>query len=155
MGEGAPIRQCDGTGLRVAVARARFNDDITSGLLRGAEEYLSAAGAEYEVFEVPGAFELPLVCAELAELSYDAIVALGAVVEGETDHYQHVAERTSDGLMQVTLDARKPVSFGVLTVRERAQALARSGPGPSNKGAEAAAAAVETVLALRSLARAD
>lgn len=151
MGEGVPISIHDGRGIRVGVARSRFNDNITSGLLAGAIEYLHASGAEYEIFEVPGAFELPVICAELADHGYDAVVALGAVVEGETDHYEHVAGRVSEGLMQVSLRARKPISFGVLTVRDVGQAVARSRPGPANKGAEAAAAAVETVVALRSI----
>lgn len=155
MAEGAPLQILDGSGLRIAIARARFNGDITAGLLAGAEEYLATSGADYEVFDVPGAFELPVVCAELALRPFDAVVALGAVVEGETDHYEYVASRASEGLMQVALETRKPVAFGVLTVRRREHAIARSRPGPGNKGAEAAAAAVETVLAMRVIARAE
>jgi 6,7-dimethyl-8-ribityllumazine synthase len=151
MGEGAPLPVHDGHGLRIAVARSRYNEHITSGLLAGAEEYLTASGADYDVFEVPGAFELPLLCAELAEGPYDALVALGAVVDGETDHYEHVASRASEGLMQVSLQTRKPVSFGVLTVRHEEHAVARSRPGSANKGAEAAAAAVETALTMRNV----
>lgn len=151
MGEGAPLPVHDGRGLRIAIARSRYNDHITSGLLAGAEEYLTASGADYDVFEVPGAFELPLLCAELAARAYDAVIALGAVVEGETDHYEHVAGRASEGLMRVSLEARKPVSFGLLTVRHEDHALARSRPGPANKGAEAAGAAVETVLTMRGI----
>ncbi len=139
----------DGEGLRIGVARSRFNDRVTSGLVAGAVEYLSATGADYEVFEAPGAFELPLVAAHLLERGFHAVVALGAVVEGETDHYEHVATQASAGLMRVMLDARRPVAFGILTVRDESHALSRSKPGPGNKGAEAAAAAVETALFVR------
>jgi 6,7-dimethyl-8-ribityllumazine synthase len=145
------LRIHDGRGVRVAVVRARYNDHVTAGLLAGAEEYLEAAGAEYDVYEVPGAFELPLLCAELAEATYDAVIALGAVINGETDHYEHVAGRASEGLMQVALHSRKPIMFGVLTVQEEAHAIARSRPGPGNKGAEAAAAAIETVRVMRDI----
>jgi 6,7-dimethyl-8-ribityllumazine synthase len=149
MGENQPPAVHDGSGLRIAVVRARYNDHITSGLLNGAEEYLQSTGAHYDVYEVPGAFELPLLAAELAASTYDAVVALGAVVNGDTDHYEHVAGRASEGLMRVALDMRKPIAFGILTVQKEEHAVARAAPGPGNKGAEAAAAAVETVLVMR------
>ncbi len=152
MGEGQPLQVHDGSGLRIAVVRARYNDHITSGLLAGAEQYLTASGAHYDVFEAPGAFELPLIAAELAASAYDAVVALGAVINGDTDHYEHVAGRASEGLMQVALESRKPIAFGILTVQEEEHALVRSASGPGNKGAEAAAAAVETVLVMREIA---
>lgn len=139
----------DGKGLRIGVARSRFNERVTSGLVAGAVEYLSAAGCGYEVFEAPGAFELPLVASHLLDRGFHAVVALGAVIEGETDHYEHVATQASAGLMRVMLDARRPVAFGILTVRDESHALARSQPGPGNKGAEAAAAAVETAVFIR------
>ena len=150
-GETQPLHVGDATGLRIAVARSRFNDSVTSGLAAGAVEYLTATGAEFRMFEAPGAFELPLISARLLEAGYDAVVALGAVIDGETDHYEHVATQATAGLMRVMLDTGKPVAFGILTVREEAHAIARSGPGPGNKGAEAAAAAVETLLLLREL----
>jgi len=152
MGENQPLAIHDGSGMRLAVVRARYNDHITAGLLRGAEEYLQSAGAYYDVYEIPGAFELPLLAAELAESTYDAVIALGAVINGETDHYEHVAGRASEGLMRVALDSRKPIAFGILTVQEEEHAVTRSAPGPGNKGAEAAAAAVETVLVMRRIA---
>ncbi|MCP3996165.1 MAG: 6,7-dimethyl-8-ribityllumazine synthase [bacterium] len=152
MGEVNQLDIPDGTGIRVAVARARYNDHITSGLLAGAVEYLTAANVHHDVFEAPGAFELPLVAAELAARAYDAVVVLGAVVNGDTDHYEHVAGRASEGLMQVALETRKPIAFGILTVQEEEQALVRSRPGTDNKGTEAAAAAVETVLLMRKIA---
>lgn len=141
----------DATGLKLAVVRSRFNDRVTSGLLAGATEYLDKTGAAYQVYEAPGTFELPVISQQLLDAGYDGVVALGAVVDGETDHYEHVAHRASEGLMRVMLDTGKPVAFGVLTVREEVQALVRSEPGSGNKGAEAAAAAVETALLLRTL----
>jgi 6,7-dimethyl-8-ribityllumazine synthase len=150
-GEVQPLQPRDATGLRIAVARSRFNDHVTSGLAAGAVEYLTANGAEFTVYDAPGAFELPLVAARLVAAGYDAVVALGAVIDGETDHYEHVATQATAGLMRVMLDTGRPVALGVLTVREEAHAVARSLPGPGNKGAEAAAAAVETVLWLREL----
>jgi 6,7-dimethyl-8-ribityllumazine synthase len=152
MGE-TQVEGRDASGLRIAVVWARYNERVTSGLLEGAEKYLDEAGAQYDVYEAPGAFELPLVSAELARAEYDAVVALGAVINGETDHYEHVAGRASEGLMQVALQSRKPIAFGVLTVQQEKHALTRSAPGPGNKGAEAAAAAVETVLLMRTIPR--
>lgn len=147
--EAQPLQIRDASGLRIAVARSRFNDTITSGLAVGATDYLTASGAQFDVFDAPGAFELPLVAAGLLGAGYDAVVALGAVVEGDTDHYEHVATQASAGLMRVMLDSGKPVAFGILTVRQEEQAVARSRPGPGNKGAEAAAAAVETAIMIR------
>lgn len=146
-----PLDIVDARGLRVAVARARFNAVVTSGLAAGAVKYLEATGAEFSVYEAPGAFELPLIAAHLLDSGYDAVVALGAVIDGDTDHYEHVAARASEGLMKVMLDSGKPVAFGILTVREEAHAVVRSQPGPGNKGAEAAAAAVETAILIRDL----
>ena len=108
------------------------------------------AGAAVTVVEVAGAFELPLIAQELAP-AHDAVVALGAVIEGETDHYEHIAHRASEGLMRVMLDTGTPVAFGILTVRDPEHARLRSAPGPENKGAEAAEAAVRTALLLSGL----
>ena len=143
----APV---DASGLRVAVAWATFNEVVTGRLRKGAVDWLQATGAEVEVIAVPGAFELPLVAQQLAT-THDAVVAIGAVIEGETDHYGHVANRASEGLMRVMLDTGTPVAFGILTVRDPEHARVRSMPGPDNKGAEAAEAAVRTALLLRSL----
>lgn len=142
----------DASGVRIAVVRSKFNDVVTSGLAAGASTYLEAVEADYRVFDAPGAFELPLFAARLCDAGFDAVVALGAVIEGETDHYAHVAHRASEGLMRVALETGKPVAFGILTVRTLQHALDRSQTGPGNKGAEAAAAAVESVLALREIA---
>lgn len=135
----------------MAVVHSTFNDDITAGLLNGAIGWLKEAGATYATTSVLGAFELPVVARHAASVGYDAVVALGAVVRGDTDHYDHIAHRTSEGLMRVALDTGVPVAFGVLTADTVAQALERSAPGASNKGREAAAAAVQAVLAKAAL----
>ena len=142
-------RDLSAAGLRIAVVSAVFNAPITRGLTDGAVDYLREANAEEVlVVEAPGSFELPLLAQRLAERGYDAIVCLGAVIQGDTDHYEHVAHRASEGLMRVQLDTGVPVAFGILTVRNVADAQVRSEPGPENKGREAAIAAVMAARAL-------
>jgi len=139
-------------GLRIGVVTAVFNHAITRGLKDGALAYLEEVGArEVLVVEVAGAFELPLLAQEMASSGFDAVVCLGAVVEGDTDHYEHVAHRASEGLMRVQLDTGVPVAFGILTVRDVEDALVRAEPGPNNKGREAARAAVMTVRTLQTI----
>lgn len=143
-----PAPPPDGSGLRVAVVVAEFNPDITEGLRDGAIALLQEAGvAEVAVVGVPGALELPLVAARLAE-THDAVVVAGAVIKGETDHYEYVAAAASTGLMEVSLRTGTPVGNALLTVHDVEHARARSAPGPLNKGAEAAAAAVRTARLL-------
>lgn len=142
----------DATGLRIGVVRSLFNRPVTDGLLAGALEVLDEAGADdVTVFDVEGAFEIPLIAGHLADDGYDAVVTVGAVVEGETDHYEHIAREAAAGLMRVGLDSGVPVSFGILTVRDPAHAFARSAPGAKNKGREAAEAAVRTANLIRAL----
>ena len=146
----------DASGIRIAIACATFNDKVTDGLLAGALELCKRAGAtDVAVADAPGAFELPLYAQRFAAAEFDAVVALGAVIEGETDHYEHVAHRASEGLMRVMLDTGVPVAFGILTARDEAHALARSAPGPDNKGAEAALAAIQAAIGLRAIRRVD
>jgi 6,7-dimethyl-8-ribityllumazine synthase len=135
------------TGLRVAVLYADFNPRVVQGLLAGALSALEEMGGAAEVRQekVPGAFELPLAAKAAAIAGFDAVVALGAVIRGETDHYEHIAREAASGLAAVALETGVPIGFGVLTVGDEAQALARSAPGPENKGAEAARAAVAMV----------
>jgi 6,7-dimethyl-8-ribityllumazine synthase len=143
-------------GLRVAVVTAMFNEPITSGLKTGAIELLEEATAkEVLIVDVPGAFELPLIAQRLATNGYDAVVCLGAVIEGDTDHYTHVAHRASEGLMRVQLDTGVPIAFGILTTRDTEAAVKRSQPDQDNKGREAAEAAVHAALALRRLTESD
>lgn len=141
-------------GLRVGVVVSTFNEVVTAGLLQGALEALAAAGAaDPTVVRVPGSFELPVVARALAQSGHDCVVALGAVIKGETDHYEHVATQAIAGLRQVAVETGVPVGLGVLTTRRVEQARERSRPGPGNKGAEAAMAAVRTADALRRLSR--
>ena len=155
MAKQAPGARGEGAGLRVLVLHAAFNRAVVEGLRAGARSALREAGVAEDAIEeeeVPGAFELPLAAQVAADTGrFDAIVALGAVIRGETDHYDHVAREAASGLMQVARESRLPVAFGVLTVREEAHALSRSAPGAGNKGAEAARAAVATAQALRAI----
>ncbi len=151
----APQARPDGRGLRAAVVRARFNAEVVDGLASGAEAALTEMGVRHVVVvDVPGAFELPLAAkAAAASGRFDAIVALGALIRGDTDHYEYIARTAAAGLQRAALDTGVPVAFGVLTVTKARQALARSRPGPDNKGAEAARAAVAMALTLRTLRR--
>lgn len=141
-----------GRGLRVLVLQSRFNDAVVSGLAAGATAYLTEVGAAFEVEWAPGAFELPLIAQTAAFTGrYDAIVALGAVIRGETDHYEHISREAARGVMDASLTTGVPVAFGVLTTQKESHAIARSRAGRHNKGREAAAAAVETALLLKRL----
>jgi 6,7-dimethyl-8-ribityllumazine synthase len=142
----------NGRGLRVLILQSHFNDAVVAGLSLGALEYTAEVGASAEVQVVPGAFELPLIAQTAATTGrYDAIVALGAVIKGETDHYDHIARESARGIMQAGLTTGVPVAFGVLTVTKQAHAIARSKPGRHNKGREAAAAAIDAALLIRKL----
>ncbi len=139
-------------GLRVAVVTASFNAVVTTGLKEGALAFLEAANAtEILSVDVPGAFELPLAALAVAQRGYDAVVCLGAVIEGDTDHYEHIAHRASEGIMRAQLDTGVPMAFGILTVRNAHDALVRSQPGPDNKGREAAEAVVVAARTLQAI----
>lgn len=152
MGEKGSTPDLSGEGISVAVIVARFNEDVTKRLLRGALTALDEHGVEEpDVFWVPGSLELPVTALALAEKGgHDAIVCLGAVIRGETFHFEVVAMQAAAGLMQVQLDTGVPIAFGVLTTDDKDQALARSGP-KHNKGAEAAEAALEMANLLRDI----
>ena len=142
-----------GQGLRVAVALARFNQGVTDRLLAGALEALGRYGVAddaIDVATVPGAFELPLCAQRLADTGrYDAIVCLGAVVRGQTPHFEFVAAEAARGIGDVARRQDVPVAFGVLTADTMEQALARAGGERGNKGYEAAVTALEMVQVLR------
>jgi 6,7-dimethyl-8-ribityllumazine synthase len=145
----------DARGLKFAVVVARFNSEVTDKLLTGARQALERASATYEVFQVPGAFELPLAAKLLAHThSYHAIVALGAVIRGETPHFDYVAGEAARGLQQVALETGLPVAFGVLTTDGLDQAEARAGGKHGNKGYDAAMSAIEMALFSGNLAKA-
>lgn len=133
--------------LRVAIIASRFNDQIVAGLLQGALDCLERHGADtgaIEVFRVPGAFEIPTLAAELAvHGGYDAIITLGALIRGETPHFDHISSQVTSQISRVSIDAGVPISFGVITCETMEQALQRSGPKAGNKGWEAALAAIE------------
>ena len=142
-----------GDDLRVAVICSRFNQVVTDRLLHGALEALSESGVREEnvgTFSVPGAVEIPVLADRVARAGgVDAIVALGAVIRGETTHYDLVCHMAADGCLRVSLDTGIPIGFGLLTCENREQALARSGIGRANKGHEAALTAIEMANLLR------
>jgi 6,7-dimethyl-8-ribityllumazine synthase len=142
-------------GLKFAVVVARFNSFITDRLLAGALDALDRSGAKSEdiqVVKVPGAWELPLTVKTLAgQQRYDAIVALGAVIRGETPHFDYVANQAAAGLASVGLDGGIPVAFGVLTTNTVEQAIDRAGGKSGNKGFDAAMTAIEMADLLRRL----
>jgi 6,7-dimethyl-8-ribityllumazine synthase len=152
MGEKGATPDLSGSDLRIAVVVARFNEDVTRRLLRGALGALKEHGIDDpDVLWVPGSLELPVTALALAERgNHDAIVCLGCVVRGETYHFEVVANQAAAGIMQVQLDTGVPVAFGVLTTEDKEQAMARSGP-KNNKGAEAAEAAIEMANLMREI----
>lgn len=145
----------NGEGLRVAVAVANFNDFITSRLLEGARAALARSGVREDdvtIARVPGAFELPLVAKRLAESGQqDAVICLGAVIRGETDHYEHVAGEAAKGIANAALSNGVPVIFGVLTTDTLEQAINRAGGKSGNNGYNAGLAAVEMANLMRAL----
>ncbi len=145
----------DVAGARIAIAAARFNDTVVSRLLEGALDTLSRYGpsaGDAPVVRVPGAFELPLTARWLArDGNVDAVIALGAVIRGDTPHFDYVCTEAAHGLQAVAADTGVPVIFGVLTCDDQAQADARAGGEHGNKGCEAARAALEMVTLRRRL----
>lgn len=136
-----------GAGRRIGVVASRFNEDVVRRLVDGALAALVQHGtslSDIDVVWVPGAWELPVAARYLLETEkYDAIVALGAVIRGETSHFDYIAGEAARALQQLTLDFGVPVAFGVLTTNDDAQAEARAGGAHGNKGADAARAALE------------
>lgn len=145
----------DGDGLRMGIVVASFNDFITSRLLEGAKSALSAHGVADDavtVATVPGSFEIPLVAQKMAESGrFDAVICLGAVIRGETDHYEHVARAAAQGVTSASLSTGVPVSFGVLTTDTVEQAINRAGGKQGNQGYNAAVAAIEMANLVRAL----
>jgi len=142
----------DGAGLHIGIAAARWNQAITDRLVEGATHRLEALGVDdITVLRVPGALELPLAAQKLAESGCDAVVAIGTVVKGETDHYDIVVRESSQGIGRVALETGVPVANAILAVHDYQLAVDRSGSGESNKGVEAANAAVATATSFREL----
>ncbi len=155
--KGSPVeayrRRLSAAGMRVAVVAARFNQDVTDRLLEGARTALAEYGAaesDVEVFQVPGAWELPQTAARVVATGrFDAVVTLGCVIRGETPHFDYVCSHASLGLGRVATASAIPVVFGVLTTDDLDQAMARAREGADNKGFEAATTAVEMVGVFR------
>jgi 6,7-dimethyl-8-ribityllumazine synthase len=142
-------------GLKFAVLVTRFNSFITERLLTGALDALSRTGADpkdIEIVRVPGSWELPIVASELArQKRHNALIALSAVIRGETPHYDYIATEATKGLAQTAVGNRVPVAFGVLTCDTLEQAIDRAGAKSGNKGFDAAMTAVEAANLMRQL----
>lgn len=145
----------NGQGLRVAVVVARFNEVITRQLLTGALETLTRHGVrddDISVAWVPGSFELPVVAKSLAKTGrYDSIICLGAVIRGETGHYEMVAGQAASGTSAVALETGIPTIFGILTTENTEQAINRSGGKSGNVGSSSAATAIETARLIQAI----
>ena len=143
------------TDARIAFVVSRFNEFITEPLLQGALETLRRHGGleeRCEVARVPGAFELPIVARAFAKTGrFDAVVCLGCVIKGATDHYDYVCGQTASGIMSAGLESDVPIIFGLLTTNSIEQAIERAGTKAGNKGADAVLAALETTSVLRSV----
>ena len=136
--------------LLVGVVTSRFNSEITEKLEQGALDYFQSEadqGMDIEVLSVrvPGAVEIPLVCQSLLEMGCRGVVALGAVIRGETTHYDYVCQSVESGITRLMLDYKRPIGFGVLTTENEEQAFARAGGPHGNKGAEAAQVVIEMI----------
>jgi 6,7-dimethyl-8-ribityllumazine synthase len=143
----------DAHGLRFGVIASRFNDEIVSGLLDGALTCLQRHGAndgDVAVYRVPGAFEIPTLAASLVG-AHDALIALGCLLRGDTPHFEFISAQVTNDLSRVAVEARYPIAFGVITCNTLDQAVERSSPGTSNKGWEAALAAIEMANLWRAL----
>jgi 6,7-dimethyl-8-ribityllumazine synthase len=145
----------DAGGLRFGIVVSKYNEFVTTRLLAGAVDVLTKAGAgdrAIEVVRVPGAFEIPLVARRLAQSGrFDAVLCLGAVIRGETPHFEYISAEVSRGIAQAAWEANLPVIFGVLTTDTVEQALERAGAPERNKGAEAARTAIEMANLMKQL----
>jgi 6,7-dimethyl-8-ribityllumazine synthase len=144
-------------GFRFAVVVSKYNDFVTDRLQTGALEALATAGVdrdEVTVVRVPGAYELPLAAQHAAESGrFDAVVCLGCLIRGETSHFEYISSAVSQGLTTAAAATGIPITFGVLTTNSVEEALARAGDGPTNKGCEAAMAAIEMAEVVAELTR--
>ena len=145
----------DGTGMRFGIVVAEFNDFITLKLLDGAKSTLLENGvleSDITIAKVPGSFEVPVVADGMASSgNYDAVICLGAVIKGETDHYEYVSQGAAEGISRVALDNQIPVMFGVLTTHNVEQALDRCGGPKGNEGESCAISAIKTVNVLNQI----
>jgi 6,7-dimethyl-8-ribityllumazine synthase len=141
--------------MRFAILVSRFNTEITGGLLAGAKSFLASQGMEVrseDVFEAPGAFEIPLLAQTLAKTKrYDGVIGLGCVIKGDTAHFEFISLGATIGIMQASLSTETPIAFGILTTYTDEQAILRSRENPENKGREAAAACLESARLIKRL----
>lgn len=144
--------------MRIAIIVSRFNDFVTERLLEGARAALGEAGladADVEVLRVPGAFEIPIAAQAVAETNrVDAVVCLGCLIKGATPHFEYIAAACAHGITDAASQTGVPMAFGVLTTNSAEEALERAGPGPGNKGREAADAAIEMARLIASVGEA-
>lgn len=145
----------EGKGQRFAIVVSRFNQEITNNLKEGCLKGLRECNVlenDMEIYQVPGAFEIPLIAKRLAESKmFDAVICLGAVIKGETPHFDYVAGEAARGISEISRMTNIPVIFGVITTDNLGQAEARSGNDQNNKGYESAKAAVETAQVMKKL----
>lgn len=144
-----------GSNMKIGIVASRFNEFIVSKLVGGAEDALVRHGVETDNIElawVPGAFEIPMIAQKMAESKkYDAIIALGAVIKGATDHYDYVCAEVSKGIANVSMKTEIPVLFGVLTTDNIEQAIERAGTKAGNKGYDVACSAIEMINLMKNL----
>ena len=144
-----------GEGLRVGIITSRFNEFVTQPMLDGAVNELRRAGvseAALSVVWVPGAYEIPLACHNLCHSGkFDALVAIGCIIRGETSHYEHIAQSVCIGIQKVALEQGIPIGLGVITVEDMAQAIDRAGGKQGNRGRDAARSALEMAQVLRKI----
>jgi len=133
--------------MKIGIVTSRFNNEITELLEKGALDYLDQLEGEIEIFSVrvPGAVEIPLACQALLDEGCDGVVALGAVIRGDTSHYDYVCNSVERGITQLMLQTKKPIGFGILTTENEEQAMDRAGGNQGNKGVEAAQVVVEMI----------
>lgn len=152
-GAGASLLKVDGSGLRVAIIASTWHEVVMNGLIDGASRACAEAGVEATLIRVAGSFELPIVAQACARGDFDAVIALGVIIRGDTPHFEFVSDAATTGLSRVALDTGVPVGFGLLTCDTEKQALDRAGlPGSvEDKGAEATWAAITTAVTLGDL----
>lgn len=150
--EGAPTFSQNAKGAKVAIIASAWHNEIMDQLISGSETALKKADAKFETFRVAGAFEIPLAC-RIALTKFDAVVALGVVIRGDTPHFDYVCEAVTSGINQVILEMLKPIGFGILTVDNEQQALVRSQKPfeGDNKGVEAAEAVIASLDVLKKI----
>lgn len=141
--------------MKFAIVKSKFNPDVTNGLLHGAKEFLASKKitvSDKDIFDAPGAFELPLIAKHLAKKKkYDGVICLGCVIKGDTMHFEFISLAATMGILQAGLETNKPITFGVLTTITDEQAVLRSRKNAENKGIEAAAACWESATLLKRL----